>query len=1387
MSCQMSIVSTTWRRFAAIAITTMCVLLSAKNVDAITLAQYLAGGTPQSPTLQGWTTSEVLEAGNPSPLLATEVTSGSFANAGAGTTGWTVRDYLDGNVNLDLPQYFHSLSTDDFNLMQSNGWKFTATLRMDGLNAGRDMRVLNIDQADDPNNPFSIKVNARYHTNELTSNLRLMVQQGSGTLNLDTGVLASQFNTLEFEDVDGDGSFTIKVNGSFINGGLPIDSTPSSSTQITDANLIAIGANASANSGGGIEYSLLRLEAGSNPLNMSLVIDRDTGNISLTNNTGALQNIVGYQIKSNNGALHPANARWKSIAENYDANAAPSPGNGSVDPNDSWVELTSPTSRDNLSELEPDGNGAMLANGQAIDLGNAWIKNLVEDVTAEVLLASGEIKTASVSFIDGPGGNPFIFGDLNFNGVFNAADFTGVFRPGFGANTSTLSAAERYQAGDFNNDGIVDEIDFLIFNDAYNFANPLSAPLSLSIPEPSSALLLAIAMSLGLRRSRRTNKNGFSWRKPCCSVAAAVVALGSVGISDSEAAPIDISSAFNTDFIATSASEEGIGVGSSHAMMGSQSYASSSGAFTGLPDNGIVTDGTHTFQLGPYTGNNVILKSLPGEAQSATFGAPPVTVDIPNGSYSDLTMLFHWASFGASGQNAAFTVNYTTGAPQTFDWKVADAASASNTNGGVTPLVIGPLNRYFAGPSAFQTNTFSTFKQSFDTDDSRVIDSITLSQGAAADNSGNNGYFTVFALDGTPFSSSSELSLQVNETTGAVSLKNTSGANIEIDLYRITSPGNSLFPSTWTSLDDSNHDSAVWSELAATVGKVSEGAFGESTVFNNGMSPINLGAVYNEAVNAKDLVFEYHIVGTDATALFEGNIQYVTGGVVESADFNSDGDVDGRDFLTWQRGFGQLPGTSQRIHGDANGDGHVNPADLVIWQTQYGNPALSAIVSVPEPGTCCLILALPFLGLLRMRGASKTLMVGVVAATSLMTLQAEVKAEVRVDRDYSFGDDGEGASLNAVLGSGNVYGSTWDNAGTPSEGDLQDLTIVGNPRYANVSDRPNSPGTWGASFDGVDDYVMTPINLSLPRQVWNNATYFPATPFPHDYSNINSQGMQLWVKPNSLKQNVRQDIIMNSGEHGISITASNTWGLVSDLPTPIDSGAPVAFDQWSHLMQVSGLGDPINGTATTPSVLYVNGVAVAVQTTAYEFQLNQPLTIGAMQFEGNLNGAIPTPPENFYRGIVDDVEISLWGKNSLGTDYGTFSLTEDNSYIAAQLAGYDAADINLDGQVSGNGTGSPTTDDVSALIQNWMKVKKIGGVQLGDLGTRLQGDLNFDGIIDLRDAQLLRQGLINSGLGSLNYGLLTGGAIPEPSTVLLLTFAAIMGTFHRSYSHQGNI
>jgi hypothetical protein len=124
-------------------------------------------------------------------------------------------------------------------------------------------------------------------------------------------------------------------------------------------------------------------------------------------------------------------------------------------------------------------------------------------------------------------------------------------------------------------------------------------------------------------------------------------------------------------------------------------------------------------------------------------------------------------------------------------------------------------------------------------------------------------------------------------------------------------------------------------------------------------APTDTSAVFglpNDAVNQWGT-----LVGTDhrhdPQGLADALIQ------VASADFNEDGDINGADFLIWQRGLGV---GSSLEEGDANGDGQVNGTDLAVWRFQFG--ATGAVVpagsAVPEPTGIALITAIA--GLVRL-------------------------------------------------------------------------------------------------------------------------------------------------------------------------------------------------------------------------------------------------------------------------------------------------------------------------------------------------------------------------------------------------------------------------------------
>ncbi|MCA9235974.1 MAG: fibronectin type III domain-containing protein [Planctomycetales bacterium] len=79
-----------------------------------------------------------------------------------------------------------------------------------------------------------------------------------------------------------------------------------------------------------------------------------------------------------------------------------------------------------------------------------------------------------------------------------------------------------------------------------------------------------------------------------------------------------------------------------------------------------------------------------------------------------------------------------------------------------------------------------------------------------------------------------------------------------------------------------------------------------------------------------------HSSGNLATAVFS-NVS--VNSVAPDADFDRDGDTDGRDFLAWQRGYGTPAPNAAKVDGDADNDLDVDGDDLAVWQDQYGTQA----------------------------------------------------------------------------------------------------------------------------------------------------------------------------------------------------------------------------------------------------------------------------------------------------------------------------------------------------------------------------------------------------------------------------------------------------------------
>jgi hypothetical protein len=206
--------------------------------------------------------------------------------------------------------------------------------------------------------------------------------------------------------------------------------------------------------------------------------------------------------------------------------------------------------------------------------------------------------------------------------------------------------------------------------------------------------------------------------------------------------------------------------------------------------------------------------------------------------------------------------------------------------------------------------------------------------------------------------------LTVDPATGEARLKNSSPTSLTFDGYSVLSESGSLLPlnGDWLSLDDQGLNGNFWQEANATNEMLSE-LLTSGFLTLDPEESVSLGQLFDVG-GARDLVLEFTLQGEQGgrvgTVLYEA---FAT----ENADFDGDGDIDGRDFLRWQRGVGTGTTLAQ---GDANGDHVVNGLDLAIWRDQYGTSPLSAVSSVPEPGSFGLAVfaALAFSTIGRRRG-----------------------------------------------------------------------------------------------------------------------------------------------------------------------------------------------------------------------------------------------------------------------------------------------------------------------------------------------------------------------------------------------------------------------------------
>jgi hypothetical protein len=190
---------------------------------------------------------------------------------------------------------------------------------------------------------------------------------------------------------------------------------------------------------------------------------------------------------------------------------------------------------------------------------------------------------------------------------------------------------------------------------------------------------------------------------------------------------------------------------------------------------------------------------------------------------------------------------------------------------------------------------------------------------------------------GTPFLNN--ISLIVNTTSGQATLKNDTLQSLAIDGYSIVSTTGALSGAGWTTLASRPGSFPNWQASPAATNALSEtNSVGPLTLTAGQSIPLGSIGNFSSAAAQAGLGLKF-ILGNEETFRL-GTISLTTGGTGQAGDFDADGDVDGRDFLVWQRGGSPAP---------------LSSGDLAAWRSNFGaGGAEASLAAVPEPGTFAL-------------------------------------------------------------------------------------------------------------------------------------------------------------------------------------------------------------------------------------------------------------------------------------------------------------------------------------------------------------------------------------------------------------------------------------------------
>lgn len=406
----------------------------------------------------------------------------------------------------------------------------------------------------------------------------------------------------------------------------------------------------------------------------------------------------------------------------------------------------------------------------------------------------------------------------------------------------------------------------------------------------------------------------------------------------------------------------------------------------------------------------------------------------------------------------------------------------------------------------------------------------------------------------------------------------------------------------------------------------------------------------------------------------------------------------------------------------------------------------------------------------------KTVLLGLTVATLILTgasnSEGQVKSLVIGIDGLGFGDFGFSVASTPNMDS--LITGSWQ-AGY--QGAYSDSAFAGgNPELPETLQATSSGPGWSTILTGVwvDQHGVPNNSFSSPDYT-NNPTYLATlkSALPSlttatfiNWSPIDSfiiQSIDDDADPNN-------DVDFRSGGNDAivaQIAASNIAGSLD--PDAIF----IHFDEVDGAGHSFGAGSPNFAAEITNTDMLVGQVLTAVANRPNFANEDWQIIVtsdhghtlgGGHGGQSDLERTIPfiVASKNLNQGNLPlDFPQRVSHADVAPTVLDHFGIAVPSHYYGVSRADgafFGSADINGDGSVTGDGTGTFANDDVAAFVSLWLQENTTENPN--------PADINLDGIADLGDWAILNAE--NPAMGAALIAALRSQTVPEPSTWLLL-------------------